>query len=372
MKRSSRRAAFAAVLFCIAAGAVGAVMFWPHPAAEPVPSSPSPEQATAPPQSSVAAVTPAAESGAIEQSHGLVARSGATLELRMKSGEVVVLTNRSQCGDLPCPAGLPTAYHYEGWDEKVAGYRLQVALGASTQTMVLTYGDDDPTLIDSRHEAANDEPTSLPAKPAVAVKTDDSLAGWLKDLTDERAETEKPALAAIASHGAHVARDGGRLTVTLDDKRRLVFEDDLVCGQLACPPQISRSFDFVGDSPDGHFHVVRQQWNESELSMLIDNSGTVLTMSGLPSFSPDGKFVVSAVSDLEEAQPQRLQVWTLVSGKASSVFALTAKGEDDTVYELVGWTDSNHLRLKRGPWGGEQRSPVVLVHDAAGWHLEEG
>ncbi len=53
----------------------------------------------------------------------------------MKSGEVVVLTNRSQCGgDLPCPAGLHTAYRYEGWDEKVAGYRLQVMLGASAQT----------------------------------------------------------------------------------------------------------------------------------------------------------------------------------------------------------------------------------------------
>jgi hypothetical protein len=212
----------------------------------------------------------------------------------------------------------------------------------------------------------------MPAKPAAAVKTDESLAGWLKDLTEERAETEKPALAAIAAHGGHVARDGGRLTVTLDDKRRLVFEDDLICGQLACPPQVSRSFDFTGDSPDGHFHVVRQQWNESELSMLIDGAGGVLSLPGLPSFSPDGKFVVSAVSDLEEAQPQRLQVWALSGGKASSVFALTARGEDDTVYDLVGWTDASHLRLKRGPWGGDQRSPVVLVHDTAGWHLEEG
>ena len=364
MRRSSRPAAVAAVLLCVAVAAVAAVMFWPHSAR--VPSSPD---APEPADSSAAPPAAPAESDAIEQSHGLAARKGAALELRMKSGETVILSDRARCGDLPCPAGLTVAYRYAGWDEKVAGYRLQVALDGKTQEMVLTYGDDDPSLLDARHEAANDEPTPLPAKPAAAVQTDESLAGWLKDLTDERAETEKPALAAAAGR---VARDGGRLTVTLDDKRRLVFEDDLVCGQLACPPQISRSFDFVGDSPDGHFHVVRQQWNESELSMLIDGAGGVLAMSGLPSFSPDGKFVVSAVSDLEEAQPQRLQVWSLAGGKAGSVFALTARGEDDTVYELVGWSDADHLRLKRGPWGGDRRSPVVLVHDAAGWHLEEG
>jgi hypothetical protein len=286
----------------------------------------------------------------------------------MKSGEVVTLTDRVKCGDLDCPAGLATSYRYQGWEEKVGGYLLSVNFGTA-QPMVLTYGDDDPSLIDARHEAESDEPTPMPSRAPAAVPTDESLAGWLKDLTDERDETEKP---AIAAHASRVARDSGRLMIILDDKRTLTFADDLVCGQLACPPQISRSFDYVGDSPDGHFHVVRQQWNESETGLMIDGAGAVLAMPSLPSFSPDGKFVVSVVSDLEEAQPQRLQVWSLDNGKANLVFSVAAKGEDDTVYDLVGWADAGHLRLKRGAWGGEQRNPVMLVHDAAGWHLQEG
>jgi hypothetical protein len=358
MKRSSRRAALAAIALCIGAGAVAAVMFWPHPQTEPA----------APPPPVQPAAAPAAEAAAIEGSHGLVTRSGGVLNLRMKSGEVVALTDRSKCGDLPCPVGLAPSYRYLGWDEKVGGYRLSVSVNAA-QPMVLTYGDDDPTLLDARHEAENPEPTPLPAKAPAPVATDESLAGWLKDLTEERDQSEKP---AIAAHPQHVQRDGGKLSLILDDKRRLTFEDDLVCGQLACPPQISRSFEYVGDSPDSHFHVVRQQWNESESAMLIDGAGTILTLPSLPSFSPDGKFVVSVVSDLEEAQPQRIQVWSLADGKASSVFALTAKGEDDTVYDLVGWSDANHLRLKRGPWGGDKRTPATLVHDAQGWHMEEG
>jgi len=358
MRRSSRRAAFAAVILCVGAGAVAAVVLWPRSGPEPASSTPSAAPAAA----------PVAESSAIMDSHGLVTRNGPVLELRMKTGEVVTLTDRAKCGDLPCPGGLATSYRYLGWDEKVGGYRLSVSMNAA-QPMVLTYGDDDPTLLDARHEIDNPEPTPLPAKAPASVTTDQSLSGWLKDLTDERDETEKP---AIAAHAQHVQREGGRLTVILDDKRRLAFEDDLVCGQLACPPQISRSFDYVGDSPDGHFHVVRQQWNESETAMLIDGAGAILALPSVPSFSPDGKFVVAVVSDLEESQPQRVQVWSLASGQADPVFTLTAKGEDDTVYELVGWSDPTHLRLKRGPWGGEKRSAVTLVRDAQGWHLVEG
>ena len=357
MKRQSNRTALAVVLLCLAGAAVGAVVYFTRPADAPQ-TPPLPE----------APATPAAEAAAIADSHGLVSRSGLTLDLRMKSGEVVTLTDRVKCGDLACPAGLATAYRYLGWDEKVGGYVLSVNLGNS-QPMVLTYGDDDPSLLDARHEAEGDEPTPIPAKAPAAVQTDDSLAGWLKDLTDERDESEKP---AIAAHPSRIARDGGKLTLFLDDKRKLVFVDDLVCGQLACPPQISRSFDYVGDSPDQHFHVVREQWNESETGMLIDGAGAVLAMPSLPSFSPDGKFAVSVVSDLEEARPQRLQVWALEGGKANLVFSVPAKGEDDTVYDLVGWADANHLRLKRGAWGGDQRTPVMLVHDAAGWRLQEG
>lgn len=359
MKRSSsRRTALAAIVLCIGAGAVAAVVLWPHAGTEPVTPSPPAEPAAA----------PAAESAMIGDSHGLVTRNGPVLELRMKTGEVVNLTDRGKCGDLPCPAGLATSYRYLGWDEKVGGFRLSVSLMAA-QPMVLTYGDDDPTLLDARHEAENPEPTPMPAKAPAPVQADQSLSGWLKDLTDERDETEKP---AIAAHAQRIQRDGGRLTVVLDDKRRLAFEDDLVCGQLACPPQVSRSFDYLGDSPDGHFHLVRQQWNESETAMLIDGAGAILTLPSVPSFSPDGKFIVSVVSDLEENQPQRVQVWSLAGGKLDPVFTLSAKGEDDTVYELVGWSDATHLRLKRGPWGGDKRNAVTLVRDAQGWHLVEG
>ena len=357
MKRQSRRTALAVALLCFAGAAVGAVVYFTRPVSD-VPAAPAP---AAPP-------VPGAEAAILADSHGLVTKVGPMLNLRMKSGEVVTLTDRVRCGDLDCPASLATSYRYGGWEEKVGGYLVSVNLGTA-QPMVLTYGDDDPSLIDARHEAESDEPTPMPAKAPAAVPTDDSLAGWLKDLTEERDESEKP---AIAAHPARVARDGGRLTINLDDKRKLVLEDDLVCGQLACPPQISRSFDYVADSPDGHFHVVRQQWNESETGLLIDGAGAVLPMPSLPSFSPDGKFVVSVVSDLEEAQPQRLQVWALAAGKANLVFSVTAKGEDDTVYDLVGWADATHLRLKRGAWGGDQRSPVMLVNDAAGWHLQDG
>jgi hypothetical protein len=356
MKRQSRRTAIAVALLCFAGAAVGAVVYFTRPAAE-----------SSAPEPSASAPGPAAEAAALADSHGLATRSGPALNLRMKSGEVVTLTDRVRCGDLDCPAGLATSYRYQGWDEKVGGYLLSVNLGRD-QPMVLTYGDDDPSLIDARHEAESGEPVPMPARAPAAVPTDDSLAGWLKDLTDEREESEKPALAA---HPGRVGREGGRLSLILDDKRKLVFEDDLVCGQLACPPQISRSFDYVGDSPDQHFHVVRQQWNESETGLLIDGSGAVLSMPSLPSFSPDGKFVVSVVSDLEEAQPQRLQVWALEGGKTRLVFSVAAKTEDDTVYDLVGWTDANHLRLKRGAWGGDQRVPVMLVHDGAGWHVED-
>jgi len=358
MKRRSRPTALVVVTLFLAAGAVGAVVYFRRPATEVPPPAPPPP----------AAATPAAEATAIADSHGLVARNGLGLDLRMKSGEVVTLTDRVACGDIACPPGLATAYRYEGWDEKVGGYRLSVNFGA-VQPMVLTYGDDDPSLLDARHEAEGDEPTPMPAKAPAAVATDGSLAGWLKDLTDERDESEKP---AIAGHPGKVARQGGTLSVTLDDKRHVLFVDDLVCGQLACPPQISRSFDYVGDSPDGRFRLVRQQWDESESGLLIDGAGSVLAMPSLPSFSPDGKFAVSVVSDLEEAQPQRLQVWSLVDGKAVQVFAVSAKGEDDTVFDLVGWLDAGHLRLKRGSWGGDKRSPVMLVHDGAGWRLEDG
>jgi hypothetical protein len=354
MKQSTRRAAIAAIALCLAAGAVAAVVWWRRPSPEPA----------------LPAITENAvdEAEALAASHGLARRDGTTLLLRQKSGEVVALSDHLQCGDLPCPKPLAVSYRYLGWDERIGGYRLMLTM-AGSQQMVLTYGEDEPVLIDARHAAELNEPQPLPAAPPPAAKTDESLNEWLADLTNDREQTEAK---LITAHHDQVSREGGVLALSFGDHRRLLLEDDLVCGQLACPPQISRSFDYIGESPDGQFHIVHVEGNESEEGLLIDRQGAVLVTIGVPSFSPDGKFAVAAVSDLEASAPRRLEVWGLAGGKANLVFSVAAREEDDTVYELVGWADASHLRLKRGPWGGDQRSAVMLVRDNAGWHIEEG
>jgi hypothetical protein len=352
MRHSARRTAVAAISLCLVAGAVAAVVWWRRPMPEPPP----------------AAENEVSEAEALAASHGLARREGPTLVLLQKSGEAVALTDHLQCGDLPCPKPLAVSYRYLGWDEKIGGYRLKLSMVGSQQ-MVLTYGDDEPLLIDARHAAELAEPVPLPAAAPPPAKTDESLAEWLADLARDREQSEGK---QIAAHKDEVGREGGVLALSFGDHRRLLLQDDLVCGQLACPPQISRSYDYVGESPDGQFHIVHVEGNESEEGLLIDRQGGVLVTIGVPSFSPDGKFAVAAVSDLEASAPRRLEVWGLAGGKAGLVFSVAAREEDDTVYELVGWADASHLRLKRGPWGGDQRSAAMLVRDNAGWHLEEG
>jgi hypothetical protein len=349
----SRRTAIAAVCLGVAGAGVAAVyLLGPRePAALPVMPS----------------VPHIAEDEALTDSHGLVSRDGPVLHLRMKSGELLDLTNHQQCGDLPCAAPLAVSYRYQGWDERIGGYLLQVSM-ANSQSMVLTYGDDDPILMDARHGAEAKEPLTMPSATPANVQTDSSLAEWLADLTSERDQNEKP---LIAAHPDQAQRNGGKLMLTLEGRRQLVLEDDLVCGQLACPPQISRSYDYLGESPDGHFHVVRQQWNEAELGLLIGQDGNVLVTLSVPSFAPDGHVAVAAISDLEGNAPRRLEVWDLSKGKPALVYAIPAKDEDDTIYEVVGWLDAKHLRLKRGPWGSDRRSPMMLVGDNGGWHVEE-
>jgi hypothetical protein len=337
-----------------AAGAVAALVWWRQPVSDQAPAD------------KVAASGP--ESELLAASHGLARRDGGNLFLAQRSGEVLILTDHILCGDMPCPKSLAVSYRYLGWDAQIGGYRLQVARGAG-QVMVLTYADDDPVLIDARHAAEAKEPLSMPAAAPPAANTDDSLGEWLADLTQEREQNEKP---LIAAHAELVARQDGTLALAFGDGKHLLLPDDLVCGQLACPPQISRSFDYVGESPDGQFHVVHEEGNETEEGLLIDRQGGVLETLSVPSFSPDGKFAVAALSDLEAAAPRRLEVWGLAGGKANLVFSVTSREEDDTVYDLVGWADASHLRLKRGAWGSDQRSSVMLVRDNSGWHIEEG
>jgi len=343
-----------AIGLALAAGLVAALVWWRQPAGEPA--------------SPAIADSNAAENDVVAASHGLVRREGGKLSLYQKSGEVLTLSDHQQCGDVACPKDLAASYRYLGWDDKIGGYRLHLAMGAG-QTMVLTYGDDEPVLIDARHAAEAKEPLPMPAAPPQSANTDDSLAEWLADLYADRDQSEK---AAIAAHPDQAGRDGGALSLTIGDKKHLVLQDDLQCGQLACPPQISRSYDYVGESPDGLFHVVHEEGNESEEGILVDHQGGVLVTLSVPSFSPDGKFAVAVLSDLEAAAPRRLEVWGLAGGKANLVFSVPAREDDDTVFELVEWADSTHLRLRRGGWDSDQRSAVMLVRDTSGWHIEEG
>jgi hypothetical protein len=336
------------------AGIAAALVWWRNPAGEPS-STPMVE-------------TSAAENDQIAASRGLVRRDGGKLSLFQQSGELLTLTDHQQCGDIACPKSLAVSYRYSGWDEKIGGYRLQLAMGGD-QTMVLTYADDEPVLIDARHAAEAKEPLAMPANPPQTAKTDDSLGEWLSDLYADRDQAEK---GLIAAHADQASRDGATLSLTIGERKHLLLTDDLVCGQLACPPQISRSFDYVGESPDNQFHVVHEEGNETEEGLLIDHQGGVLVTLSVPSFAPDGQFAVAVLSDLEAATPRRLEVWGLASGKANLVFSVPAREDDDTIYELVGWADSTHLRLKRGGWGSDQRTAVMLVHDNSGWHIEEG
>jgi len=310
----------------------------------------------------------AEESALLAASHGLVWRDGAGLHLLVKTGEELVLSDHQQCGDLPCAPVLATRYRYAGWDARIGGYLLQVSMGR-TQAMVLTYGDDEPALLDARHAADADAPQPIPESRPVATKTDDSLAEWLAGLESDREQSESP---LRAKWPEQASRQGGSLTLSLADRRHLQLVDDLVCGQLACPPQISRSFDFAGESPDGRFHIVQQEWNEAEEGLLVDRTGDVLETLSVPSFAPDGHVAVAVISDLEAAAPRRLEVWNLAGAKPSLAFSVPAKDEDDTIYELVAWVDATHLRLKRGAWGSDRRTQVMLVQDEAGWHIEVG
>jgi hypothetical protein len=307
------------------------------------------------------------EATSLTTSNGLAWRDGASLNIRLKSGEILTLTNRLTCGDLPCPKELSARYRFLGWNGKNGGYDLQI-IPSTVPQIFLPFTDDDVTLLDSRHvEPASGTPLPLPAPPPEAAP-DESLAEWLTDITNGRNQGEAPLIAA--SHGK-ASRDGTRLKLTLADGHNLVLTDDLICGQVACPQQIFRSYDYAGLSPDGRFHVVEEHWNEANAGILVDcRTGGVSFLLGVPKFAPDGKRAVASVTDLEWSAPRRLEVWSL-SGSAPGIeFSLSAKDEDDTIYEVIGWSDSEHVRLRQGPWAAEQRNPAMLAHDGSGWHLD--
>lgn len=346
-----RKVALSALTLTAVAGIAGAAL-WTH---QPVPPQPT------------ATAEDTDEATALAASKGLVWRIGPALNFRLKSGEVVTFTDRVACGDLPCPTELSSRYRYQGWDSGKGGYLLRLT-PSSAPEMVLPYAEEDAALVDARHaEQPNGTPLAMPSPPP-SVETDDSLGEWVTDITAGRLQSEAGLLAA--SEG-RAWRDGGRLTMKLEDGRTLALADDLVCGQLACPPQVFRSFDYAGMSPDRRYHVVDEHWNEASAAMLVDvKTGGITDLLGTPKFSPDGKRAVTSVTDLEWSAPRRLEIWSLTSTAPGIEFSLSAKDEDDTVYEVVAWSDADHIRLSRGPWASDQRSPALLSHDASGWHLE--
>lgn len=308
------------------------------------------------------------EGALLAASRGLANREGPSLALAMETGAVIVLTDRMSCGDLPCPGAIAARYRYRGWDAVAGGHRILV--GTPNPTLMVLPWDmpwDRPALIDADLAPPRAQgPLQLPPPPPV-VAPDIGLADWLGQAESDRDPVEAPHL---AESGGRVARAGAMLALKLGNGRTLALTDDLVCGQLVCPPQIVQAFEYLGASPDGRFHVVADHWYEGGLALLIDAAGGGATVvAGPPRFSPDGKRVAAAALDLESRGPRDLEVWSLAGATPTLEFAVKS-GAGQDLYEIVGWDDADHLRLRRGPIDAPQRIPTMLAHTADGWHLE--
>ncbi len=303
-----------------------------------------------------------AERAAIAATHGLVRRQGPALSMKLHSGAQLTLTDRSRCGDLPCPADLKEQYRFRGWSARLGGYLLD----NGGQAALLPF-DEDPALLDPAHtEPLARGALPLPAVPPPAVR-DAGLGRWLDGITTARARAEQPLLAAAKGRAR---READQLILTLADGRRLVLQDDLLCGQLPCPPQIFHSFAYAGTSPDGRFHLVQEHWDEAASTLLIGAAdGHITELMGIPRFSPNGKLAVDALPDLEWSAPNRLELWSLAGAHPRLVFQQMAGADDDSVFTIGDWTDNAHVRLTRGAWGAGKGIPMMLSHHQYGWVL---
>ena len=310
------------------------------------------------------------ESRAIADSNGLVWRDSAALHLRMSTGAVLVLTDRITCGGLPCPASMASQYRYLGWDPSVGGYRIQVGQSQPVDK-VLPWNVpwDRPSLLDAAQAPPRvSGPLIMPESPP-DVAPDIGMADWLAQMAAGRDPIEGPRLAAS---GGHAARKGPTLSFQLQSGQTLTLADDMQCGQLVCPPEIERSFEYLGGSADGRYQAVADHWYDGGDALLIDGqSGTVIALAGQPVFAPDGKRLAASMTDPETPGAHALEVWSLNGDAPSLDFAVKADTGQDA-FDIVGWGDPNHLKLKRGAWDGRQRTPVMLAHDGASWHLEGG
>lgn len=317
--------------------------------------------------------TSADEQAALTASKGLAWRDAKGLSVRLKTGEVLTLAERSQCGDVACPKDISVRYRYLGWDEAHGGYHLSLEGGSAlAPTDVILPFADDPAMVDARHaESVGKNGMPLPSVPG-AAKPDDDLGEWLADISDARAKDEAPRLAKAKGK---VQREGGQLILTLDGGKKMVFADDLSCGQVVCPSMVFRNYDYVGASPDGRYQVVGEHWDEANAAMLVAvKDGAVTPLLGRPSFSPDGKRAVSTVTELEWSAPRRLEVWNLTGETPTLEFSVAAREGDDTIYEPLSWKDADHLRLSKGSWGQDDAvgTEVTLTHRPDGWRIDGG
>jgi hypothetical protein len=312
------------------------------------------------------------EARALDASAGLARREAAALILAMDRGARLALADHAKCGDLACPAALAVSYRYLAWDAALGGYRLAVRFGAAPErTMVVPFAAD-ATLEEPERMAPRPEgPLAAPAAAAMfAAAPTAAPSAWLADTIADRDQSEAP---SIAASGGKASRDGAILRLGLGDGRHLALPDDLACGQIACPARIFRAFSFLGASPGGRFHAVAEHWSEASDALLVDaNDGAVTALLGPPVFSPEGARAAASVTDLEWAAKDRLEVWSLTGAAPAPAFRLAAEAGDDTVWEIVGWDDADHLRLRHGVWGGAARNLAMLVHDETGWHIEGG
>ncbi|HEY1722555.1 MAG TPA: hypothetical protein VGG27_15030 [Magnetospirillaceae bacterium] len=310
------------------------------------------------------------EQRALSDSNGLVWRDGAALHFRMATGAVLMLTDHIKCGALPCAGSLASQYRYLGWDPTAGGYKIQV--GQSQPIDKVLPWDvpwDRPSLLDASQAPPRvNGPMAMPEAPP-DVAPDVGMGDWLAQMAAGRDPIEGPRLAA--SNG-HAVRKGSTLSFQLQSGQDLSLSDDMQCGQLVCPPEIERSYEYLGSSGDGRYQAVADHWYDGGDALLIDTqSGTVISLAGQPVFAPDGKRLAASMNDPETPGPHALEVWSLNGDAPSLDFSVKADAGQDA-FDIVGWGDPNHLKLKRGAWDGQQRIPVMLAHDGESWHLEGG
>jgi hypothetical protein len=309
------------------------------------------------------------EDRALDASQGLAWRDGPALHFRMATGAILILTDRIRCGDVACPAAMAARYRYLGWNDTVGGYHIRLTQ-AHDADKILPWNVpwDRPTLLDAAQAPPRRKgPLAMP-KPPPDVAPDIGMVDWLAQMAAGRDPIEGPRL---AGSGGHVTRDGSALSFKLGTGRTLALVDDMQCGQLVCPPEIERSFEYLGGSADGRYQAVADHWYDGGDALLVDSrSGAIVTLAGSPVFAPGGKRLAASMSDPEASGPNALEVWSLGGDGPSLDFAVKADATQDA-FDIVGWGDANHLKLKRGAWDDRDRPTIMLAHDGDTWHLQD-